>query len=135
MKRKIPGFQQRKRKQTSPVRTSVKEKTSNTSSAEDEVGCCTHADIPSYSEIVGSYFTPHYLKKYDFAVRACAACNKSFGTEIKVTSKKPVHACKNASFTNNECMHAYCDRCHGKLANNSDHASTGRPKRIKVVTK
>jgi hypothetical protein len=85
---------------------------------EDNIKPCRHEDLGEFKEIERSYFTPEYLEKNEFAVRACATCKKNFGTTpsftttFAVTAKNTVLSCANASISENQCMHALCKLCH-----------------------
>ena len=84
--------------------------------------CAQHADMLSFSEFGGAYFTKSYVGKRDSTnyPTHCSDCKGRFVAgrippepdTIKVTASKPTHGCRNCIDDDSPCLHIFCHACY-----------------------
>ena len=72
-----------------------------------------------------AYFKQEYLNRTPLAVRKCAKCEQTLGSEIKVTALKPAYACLRAKLSSHKCMQVYCHCCWNSLPMNINDEEQG----------
>jgi hypothetical protein len=131
--------QEEQRKRKKDLEEEESEDESSEGAQEDHIAQCRHDEVSTFKVIEQGYFKPNYLKKHDFAVRACANCKKNFGTTpssttFAVTANKTVLGCANACNSKNRCMYALCKPCHETQMNKLPSSAVQRVRKRKVIT-